>query len=56
MVKAKPISSPMAIAPALSKHDTPIFDDPTLFCSTVGSLQYLSLTRPDMAFVVNRVC
>ena len=56
MVEAKPVSSPMAVAPALSKSDTPLFEDPTLFRSTVGSLQYLSLTRPDVAFAVNRVC
>jgi len=31
-------------------------EDPSLYRSTVGSLQYLSLTRPDLSFVVNRVC
>ncbi|KAF5470687.1 hypothetical protein F2P56_011184 [Juglans regia] len=40
----------------LSKFDSPSFDDTTLFRSTVGSLQYLSLTRPDVSFAVNRVC
>jgi hypothetical protein len=27
-----------------------------IYRNTVGSLQYLSLTRPDLAFAVNRVC
>jgi len=31
-------------------------EDATIYCNTVGSLQYLSLTRPDLAFAVNRVC
>jgi len=31
-------------------------EEPSLYRSTVGSLQYLSLTRPDLAFAVNRVC
>lgn len=39
----------------LSKFDGETFDDPTLFRSTVGALQYLSLTRPDVVFAVNLV-
>jgi hypothetical protein len=32
-----------------------LFPDHTLFCSTVGTLQYLSITRPDIAFAVNKL-
>lgn len=32
------------------------FDNPTFFRSIVGSLQYLSLTRSDIFFSVNKVC
>jgi hypothetical protein len=39
----------------LSKFDGSTITDTTLYRSTVGSLQYLSLTRPDIAFVVNKV-
>lgn len=56
MMDAKPVSFSMASFPALSKHDSPLFDNPTLFRSTVGSLQYLSLTQPNVAFAINQVC
>ncbi|XP_042953551.1 uncharacterized mitochondrial protein AtMg00810-like [Carya illinoinensis] len=46
----------MAFSTHLSLNDGPDFDDPTLYQSTVGSLQYLSLTRTDVAFVVNKIC
>lgn len=56
MLEAKPISSPMSSSSSLSAFDGDSMDDPLLYRSTVGSLQYLSLTRPDLAFAVNRVC
>jgi histone deacetylase 1/2 len=31
-------------------------DDATLYRSIVGGLQYLTVTRPDLSYVVNRVC
>jgi hypothetical protein len=55
MTLTKSISSPMSTSTTLSKLDGTSISDPTLYCSTVGSLQYLSLTRPDIAFTVNKV-
>lgn len=31
-------------------------DDSTKYSSLVGALQYLTLTRPDICFAVNKVC
>ncbi|XP_040999433.1 uncharacterized mitochondrial protein AtMg00810-like [Juglans microcarpa x Juglans regia] len=55
MLGSKPISSPMSTSTKLSKFDAPTFENATLFRSIVGSLQYLSLTRPDVSFAVNKV-
>uniref|UniRef100_A0A2N9GL63 Reverse transcriptase Ty1/copia-type domain-containing protein n=1 Tax=Fagus sylvatica TaxID=28930 RepID=A0A2N9GL63_FAGSY len=55
MLEAKPVSSPMASSTSLSAHEGEHFPDQTLFRSTVGALQYLSLTRPDIAFTVNKL-
>jgi hypothetical protein len=53
MLEAKPISSPMFSSSSLSAFDDDSMDDPLLYRSTVGSLQYLFLTHPDLAFAVN---
>uniref|UniRef100_A0A2N9FI51 Reverse transcriptase Ty1/copia-type domain-containing protein n=1 Tax=Fagus sylvatica TaxID=28930 RepID=A0A2N9FI51_FAGSY len=55
MVDAKPVITPMASSTNLSAFDGEPFPDHTLFRSTVGALQYLSLTRPDIAFCVNKL-
>lgn len=40
----------------LSLTDGTPLDDATAYRSIVGALQYVTLTRPDISFVVNRVC
>jgi hypothetical protein len=56
MLGAKPISSPMSSSTSLSAFSGAPFSDPSLYRSIVGSLQYLSLTRPDVSYAVNKVC
>lgn len=55
MTDAKTISTPMATSIHLSAIDGEIFDDPTLYQSTISAFQYLQLTRPDIGFTVNRL-
>jgi histone deacetylase 1/2 len=58
MQKCKPASTPMATTEKLSAYEgTPLgVQDSTRFRSIVRALQYLTLTRPDISFVVNKVC
>ncbi|XP_059441256.1 uncharacterized mitochondrial protein AtMg00810-like [Corylus avellana] len=55
MLEAKPVSSPMALLAHLTAFDGETFSDQTLFQSTIGALQYLSITRPDIAYSVNKL-
>ncbi|KAJ9549004.1 hypothetical protein OSB04_021547 [Centaurea solstitialis] len=56
MINAKPVQTPMASSTVLSATDGRDLADPKLYRSVVGSLQYLSFTRPDISFAVNKVC
>ena len=56
MAEAQPISSPMTSTCKLSKRCNDLFQDPTLYRSVVGALQYATLTRPKISFAVNKVC
>ena len=55
MSEAKPITTPMASTTSLSAFEGELFPDLTLYRSTIGALQYLALTRPDIAFTVNKL-
>ena len=55
MANAKPVCTPMSTSVTLFAFDGEVFLDPTLYRSTIGALQYLSITRPDIAFTVNRL-
>jgi hypothetical protein len=54
----KPVSTPLATREKLASYlDTPLGEkDSTQYRSIVGAIQYLMLTRPDIAFEVNKVC
>jgi hypothetical protein len=58
MESSKGASSPMLPTEKLSLHDgEPLSsEDATRYQSVVGALQYLSFTRPDISFSVNREC
>ena len=52
---AKPMPSPLISSQKLSAIGSSTFHNPTLYRSVVGGLQYATITRPDIAFVVNKL-
>lgn len=40
----------------LSLWDSSPFSDPIKYHQTVGALQYVTMSRPDITYVVNKVC
>jgi histone deacetylase 1/2 len=58
MDKSKPMDTPMSSVDKLSLYSGMKLgpDDSSRYRSIVGALPYLTLTRPDIAFAVNKVC
>ena len=56
MFDTKPAHTPGAVGKNLSKFDGDPLTDVTQYRSVVGALQYLTMTRIDIAFVVNKAC
>ncbi|KAJ9568075.1 hypothetical protein OSB04_004041 [Centaurea solstitialis] len=55
MNNCKPASTPLTISDHLTTTNGTPLPDPKNYRSFVGGLQYLSLTRPDVAFAVNKL-
>ncbi|KAL5857265.1 hypothetical protein ACOSQ3_004723 [Xanthoceras sorbifolium] len=55
MDNCKPINTPTECGIKLSKHGEGESIDPTFFKSLVGSLRYLTCTRPDILYAVGLV-
>ncbi|KAM2172488.1 hypothetical protein FF2_035315 [Malus domestica] len=56
MVHSKPCTTPCLPYNILVKDDGHPFNNPSLYRSIVSALQYLTFTRPDIAFSVHQVC
>jgi histone deacetylase 1/2 len=58
MDKCSSVFTPMAVQEKLSVDQGDVLgpDDTFAYRSAVGGLQYLTLTRPDISFAVNKVC
>lgn len=58
MQLCRPVSTPLSPTDklALREGDPLGVQDSTQYRSIVGALQYLTLTRPDISFAVNKVC
>ena len=58
MIDCKPVSASLSTSEKLTLHEGDLLglNDASNYRSVVGALQYLTLTRPDIAFPVNKVC
>uniref|UniRef100_A0A803QFS7 Retrovirus-related Pol polyprotein from transposon RE1 n=1 Tax=Cannabis sativa TaxID=3483 RepID=A0A803QFS7_CANSA len=52
---AKPVSTPMEPNLKLSSTDGQLLSNPTSYGSLIGRLLYLTITRPNLSYVVNRL-
>lgn len=55
IVDGKPLDMPIHVNKS-AKLSTEPFNDPTKYHSLAGSLQYLTVTRPDLSYAVNQLC
>ncbi|OMO94717.1 Integrase, catalytic core [Corchorus capsularis] len=55
MLDAKPIASPLPSTCSFTKDEGELLEDASLYRSVIGTLQYLLITRPDLAYAVNRM-
>ena len=53
---AKPVATPIASGTSLSATNGTLLSDPMPFHQLVGSLQYLTLTRPGISYAVHHAC
>lgn len=56
MQDCKGIATPMLSNVKLSKHGSNILPDAHQYRSIVGALQYVTLTRPELYYSVNKLC
>ena len=53
--ESKPVASPISSTAHLSLGDSSPFDSPVRYRQIVGALQYVTLSRPDITYAVNKV-
>lgn len=58
MKECRPVTTPLSTSEKLSAFEGELLnaEDSTRYRSIVGALQYLTITRPDIAFAVNKMC
>ena len=55
LTNADPVDTPMEVNVKLRRDEGELLQDPTFYRKFVGSLIYLTITRPDISFVFHTV-
>ncbi|PKU60143.1 Retrovirus-related Pol polyprotein from transposon TNT 1-94 [Dendrobium catenatum] len=56
MANCNPVLTPFPSKMSLDDKAMTAFENPEFYRHLVGSLQYLTITRPDLAYAVNKLC
>jgi len=56
MTSCKPVDTPLSASSKLTLIPGTLYSDPTRYRQIIGALQYLTFTRPDICYAVNKVC
>ncbi|KAI3776873.1 hypothetical protein L1987_46663 [Smallanthus sonchifolius] len=56
MDSCKPAATPVDTQSKLASEPDSLFHEPTTYRSIAGALQYLTFTRPDIAYAVQQIC
>ncbi|PKU68294.1 Retrovirus-related Pol polyprotein from transposon TNT 1-94 [Dendrobium catenatum] len=56
MDSSKPVNTPISPRDSKAPLNNQLFDNATLYRQLAGSLQYLTVTRPDIAYATNVIC
>jgi histone deacetylase 1/2 len=56
MTSCKPVDTPLSASSKLALIPGTLYSDPTRYRQIVGALQYLTFTRPNICYAVNKVC
>jgi len=56
MASCKSVDTPLSASSKLELMPGTLYSDPTRYRQIVGTLQYLTFTRPDICYAVNKVC
>jgi hypothetical protein len=56
MASCKPSATPVDTKQKLSTSSGTSYEDPSMYRSLAGALQYLTFTRPDISYAVQQVC
>jgi len=56
MTSCKPVDTPLSASSKLGLIPGTLYSDPTRYRQIAGALQYLTFTRPNIYYAVNKVC